>query len=117
MVNLLTKEAYPKEPEKQTQPEWTFNGTHKINTYTKKAYPVDSTPTPQSKDEWIFNGTHKVNLLTKEASPVEPERSVQQEWIFNGTHKTNTYTKKSYPLTALRHCNPKIYGFLTEHTK
>ena len=88
------------------QPEWSFNGTHKINIYTNIAYPVDNNKPPQ-KDEWIFNGTHKVNLMTKEAYLVVPERQVQQEWIFNGTHKINTFTKQSYRIDSVASLPPR----------
>lgn len=91
------------------QPEWSFNGTHNINTYTNVAYPVDNIKPPPPKEEWIFNGTHKVNLLTKETYPKEPEKPlpIQEEWIFNGTHRVNTYTKKAYPVDSVAPPPPK----------
>lgn len=91
------------------QPEWYFNGTHRINTFTNATYLVDNGKLQLPKEEWIFNGTHKVNLLTKESYPKEPERALPPvpEWIYNGTHKINTYTKKVYSMDPLPVQQPK----------
>jgi hypothetical protein len=82
----------------QKVPEWTENGTHRINQYTKLAYLLTSDIPAKIVYNLFQNATHRINLLNNEVNRVTttqysstsslPMGYQVVKWYFEGMIKT-----------------------------
>jgi hypothetical protein len=79
--------------------EWTENGTHRINQYTKYAYLLTSDIPAKIVYNVFQNDTHRINFMNNEVNKIATNSSTSSlpmgyqiiKWFFEGMIKTDTF--------------------------
>jgi hypothetical protein len=88
--------------------EWTENGTHRINQYSKNAFPLSNDIPAKIFHNVFQNDTHRINFMTNEVKNVATSNSATSslptgyqiiKWYYEGMTKTDTFKQLTNPIT------------------